>query len=237
MNSMAAAQLEARGGQRIALEKVEVSAVLRGLCAETLMSQRYRNLEQVPIEAVYTFPLPLDAVLLELTLELNGKRLKGLITAKAEAEERYEAAIEEGDAAVLLRQVEPGLYSVNVGNLLPGEQALIRYRYSQLHQWQGDRLRFQLPTTIAPRYGDPIRSGMAPHEVPEYSLTVDHGFSLSLRVEGPLAQADFECPSHPIGIEQQGDARLFTLAGGAGLMDRDFVLILREPDNSASEGY
>lgn len=229
------ASLEPIGRGKLVLEQVRIDAVLRGLCSETRMSQSYRNLEAIPIEAIYTFPLPLDAVLLELTLELNGETLTGQVTAKSEAEDRYEAAIEQGDSAVLLRQIEPGLYSVNLGNLLPGEQAVIHYRYSQLHHWQGDRLRFQLPTTIAPRYGDPLKSGLAPHEIPEYSLTVDHGFSLSLRLEGALARADFECPSHPIGVQQQDEARIFNLAGGAGLMDRDFVLILREPQTGSGQ--
>ncbi len=134
---MMAAQLEARGGEKIALEQVEISAVLRGMCSETVMRQCYRNSEQVPIEVVYTFPVPLKAVLLELSIELNDRKLTGLVKAKGEAEQTYETAMETGDAAVLLTQVEPGLFSVNIGNLLPGERAVIGYRYSQLHEWQG----------------------------------------------------------------------------------------------------
>ncbi len=237
MSSFVVAELAPVGEARIALEHVKVEAGLRGLCSETLMTQGYRNLEDRNIEAVYTFPLPVDAVLLELTLELNGKVLKGVVTAKKEAEERYEDALESGDAAVLLRQVEPGIYSVSVGSIMPGERVLIRYRYSQLYHWQGDSLRFQLPTTIAPRYGDPLASGMAMHEVPGYSLTVDHGFALELRIEGALARADFECPSHPIGINDDHASRVFSLAGGSSLMDRDFVLILKQPNRAETEGY
>ncbi len=56
-------------------------------------------------------------------------------------------------------------------------------------------------------------------------------------MEGGLAQADFECPTHPIAVEQNAQGRLFRLAGGAGLMDRDFALILKEPESSHAEGY
>jgi Ca-activated chloride channel family protein len=237
MSGVVVAELVPVGEAQVALECVKVEAILRGLCSEILMSQNYRNLEDRNIEAVYTFPLPLDAVLLELTLELNGKIMRGVVSVKEEAEQRYEAAIESGDTAVLLQQVELGIYSVSVGNILPGERAVIRYRYSQLHHWRGDSLRFQLPTTIAPRYGDPLAIGMAMHEVPEHSLSVDHGFALELRIEGGLAEADFECPSHPIGISQEKNARVFRLAGGAGLMDRDFVLILKETSQVKPQGY
>ena len=238
MSSIVFAELTTHGDAKVALEQVNVVARLRGLCSETEMTQIYRNLEDKNIEAVYTFPLPLAAVLLELSLELNGKVCTGVVSAKQQAEDHYEEAMASGDSAILLRQIEPGIFSVSVGNIMPGERAVIRYRYSQFHQWNNDSLRFQLPTTIAPRYGDPIASGLAPHEVPEYSLTHDHGFTLQLRIEGELATADFECPSHRIGVSQDGTARVFQLAGGASVMDRDFVLVLKDTSTqSGASGY
>ena len=186
MYAVAAAVLEPVGQARVALQGVEVEARLQGLLSDVTVTQTYRNLEDTNIEATYTFPLPLDAVLLELTLDLNGRQLRGVVQPRAEAEERYEGAIDDGDTAVLLQQIEPGTFSMNLGNLLAGETAVIRFRYAQLHRWQGDRLRFHLPTTIAPRYGDPLAAGYAPHQVPEHALTADHGFTLKLEIAGQL---------------------------------------------------
>ena len=236
MTTAATAVLEPLGEARIALESVDVQANLRGLFSDVVVTQAYRNLENVNIEAVYTFPLPLDAVLLELTLELNGKTLRAVVQPKKEAEEQYEDAIDEGDSAILLQQLEPGVFTLNVGNILPNEQAVVRFRYAQLHRWQGDSLRFHLPTTIAPRYGDPSVSGMAPHQIPEYALSADHGFSLVVRIEGALAQADFECPSHPVAVSTSSGGREISLSGGSALMDRDFVLVMKEPAESVVEG-
>jgi Ca-activated chloride channel family protein len=235
MPANVAAVLEPLGEARVALESVAVQARLRGLLSETQVTQTYRNLEDDNIEAVYTFPLPLDAVLLELELTLNGRSLQGQIQAKAQAEESYEDAIDEGDSAVLLQAAGPGLYSLNVGNLMPGETAVVCFRYAQLHRWQGDSLRFHLPTTIAPRYGDPAVAGLAPHQVPEHVLTADHGFTLSVRLEGSHADADFECPSHTVAVAAVDAGREIRLSGGASIMDRDFVLVLRET-GAAPEG-
>ena len=125
----------------------------------------------------------------------------------------------------------------NVGNILPNEQAVVQFKYGQLHRWQGDNLRFHLPTTIAPRYGDPSASRLAPHQVPEYALSASHGFTLVVRIEGALAQADFDCPSHPVAVStSSGAAREISLSGGSVLMDRDFVLVLKEPAESIVEG-
>ena len=46
--------------------------------------------------------------------------------------------------------------------------------------WNGDTLRFQLPTTIAPRYGNPVAAGLEPHQVPPIALDADNRFSLEL---------------------------------------------------------
>ncbi len=236
MTIATAAVLEPIGDACIVLESVEVKASVTGLYSSVAVSQTYKNLEDVNIEAVYTFPLPLDAVLLDLVLELNGKTLRGVVQPKTEAEERYEDAIDEGDSAILLQQLEPGVFTLNVGNILPNEQAVVRFRYAQLHRWQGDSLRFHLPTTIAPRYGDPSVSGLAPHQVPEYALSADHGFSLVVRIDGTLATADLDCPSHPVAVSDRGVVREISLSGGSALMDRDFVLIMKEPAGSEVEG-
>ena len=237
MTSTATAALQPLGEARIALESVEVKASLQGLMSEVSVTQVYRNLESKNIEAVYTFPLPLGAVLLDLSLELNGRSLRGAVQAKDEADERYEGAIEDGDSAILLQKLEPGVFAMNVGNILPDERAVVRFRYAQLHHWQGDSLRFQLPTTIAPRYGDPLAVGLEPHQVPEYVLQADHGFSLVVRIEGELARADFDCPSHPVAVSTTEGAREISLSGGSALMDRDFVLVVREPSEYAPEGF
>ena len=80
MNNLASA-LTSIHGERVALSDVSVQANLHDLLAEVTVSQTYRNDEQVNIEAVYTFPLPLDAVLLELQVEIGGRVLKGLLEA------------------------------------------------------------------------------------------------------------------------------------------------------------
>ena len=132
---------------------MSVSAALRDLLGEVTVCQTYRNDEDVNIEAVYTFPLPLDAVLLDLRVEIGGRTLNGVVVEKKAAEEQYEDAVAAGDAAVMLEAIEPGLYTMNVGNLLPKETATITFVYAIVYRWVGDTLRVSLPTTIAPRYG------------------------------------------------------------------------------------
>jgi Ca-activated chloride channel family protein len=223
MNQQASA-LTGHKGERIALRDVSVAAVLQDLLAEVTVSQTYRNDEPDNIEAVYTFPLPLDAVLLDLEVEIGGRRLKGKVIARKEAEENYEEAVEAGDAAVMLEAIESGLYTMNVGNLLPNETATITFRYALLYHWTGDRLRFFLPTTIAPRFG---ASPHQPHQTPEASLTAENQFSLRIEVSGALHEAQFTCPSHAIELEKSADKVVISFTKTKAVMDRDFILNVR----------
>jgi Ca-activated chloride channel homolog len=218
-------------GERVALSDVFVSAVLRDLLSEVTMSQTYRNDEPINIEAVYTFPLPLDAVLLDLHVEIGGRVLEGVVVHKKDAEEGYEDAVAAGDSAVMLEMIEDGLYTMNVGNLLPKEKATIRFSYATLYRWAGDRLRFFLPTTIAPRFGS---SRHQPHHVPESSLTVENQFSLEVNVFGKLREAQFLCPSHEVKLSKSSDKVVISLQQARAVMDRDFILTVKAPKATRS---
>ena len=230
MNKLASA-LTGLEGERVALCDVSVSAVLQDLLAEVTVSQTYRNDERVNIEAVYTFPLPLDAVLLELEVEIGARVLKGVVVEKKAAEEKYEDAVEAGDAAVMLEAIEPGLFTMNVGNLLPQETAKITFRYAILYRWAGDRLRFFLPTTIAPRFGE---SPHLPHQAPEASLTVENQFSLRVEVLGALRDAQFVCPSHAVELVKSAESIVLSLRQPKAVMDRDFILNVKAPQATRS---
>ncbi len=230
MNQLTSA-LTGLGAERVALCDVSVCAVLQDLLAEVTVSQTYRNDERVNIEAVYTFPLPLDAVLLNLEVEIGGRLLKGVVVEKKAAEEKYEDAVAAGDAAVMLESIEPGLYTMNVGNLLPQETAKITFSYAILYRWVGDRLRFFLPTTIAPRFGE---SHHLPHQAPEASLIVENQFSLRIEISGSLRDAQFVCPSHAVELEKSSDKVVLSLRQPKAVMDRDFILNVKAPQTTRS---
>lgn len=206
------------------LQATTVTGRLHGLLGDIAIAQRYENHESRPIEAVFTFPVPVDAVLLGVEIRLNTRVLHGQVLPKRQAEEAYEDAVSGGDSAILLQEAGRGLYTVNVGNLLPGETAQLTYRYVLLHVWNGDTLRFQLPTTIAPRYGDPVAAGLQPHQIPSVALDAENRFRLELTLGGPLRQARVESPSHRIRVEISAETVRVTLTGDQAFMDRDFVL-------------
>jgi Ca-activated chloride channel family protein len=225
----------------IPLQGMHVEGQLQDLLSEVCITQTYINIENQPIEAVYTFPLPIDAVLLNFSVTLGEKHLAGVVQEKKQAENRYEDAIREGDSAILLQQLEAGLYTVNVGNLIANETAIITFRYTQLHHWTNNVLRWHVPTVLAPRYD---RSDLEPHQVPAVDLTVEHLYTLSVSIKGLLRTAAIESPSHAIEVAAHNESNLVHLKEGRSFLDRDLILNLRLANDKVSavcdrdgEGY
>ena len=230
------AELKGEGELQPVFEGLQVKAELRETLALTTITQSYRNASSKNIEAVYTFPMPLDAVLLEMIVTLGDKTLKGTVLPKQEAEEKYEEAITDGDAPVMLQNPQPGIYTMNVGNLLPDEKAQITISYGMFVRWQGDSLRYHLPTTIAPRYGSAEQAGIEQHQEPETSILVDNLFAFEMKVCGALAGMAIESPSHIIAIERDVNGRecSIQLVRRSAFMDRDLIITVRNDKKNAA---
>ena len=206
------------------LRSVQAEGSVSGLLFELTVEHHYVNASSDNVEAVYTFPVPWRAVLLGVELILGDRVLRGTVAARADGERRYERALADGDSAVMVERAADGMYTVSVGNLLPGEQAVVRFRYAQLLSFAQGQVRLLVPTVIAPRYGDPCAAGLQPHQVPPTDLQADYPFALRITLQGDLAAATISSPSHRVAVRQAGGRVTVTLGAGARL-DRDFVLL------------
>ena len=226
------ARCETRDGEGLALEGVKAKGRVAGRMLDMTIEQRFKNPEPTNVEVIYTFPLPWQAVLLGLEVELNGETLTGQVKANVQARSDYEEALSEGNTGILVTVNADRTYTLELGNLLAGESCVIRLHYVQTLQPEQGSLRLTLPTTIAPRYGDAIRDGgYEPHAVPETSTTVEYPFEITLAIHGELVQAQIGSPTHKVAIRSipaVGSKETFmtevSLAAKAWL-DRDFVLV------------
>ena len=104
MEQRECARLETRDGQTVTLLGVKLTGELRGLMFEARIEQRFCNPTDNNIEVFYSFPLPWGAVLLGVEVLLGEKHLTGAVVEKKQAEARYEEAISEGNAAIMLEK-------------------------------------------------------------------------------------------------------------------------------------
>ena len=224
MSVEAMAVLKSLSGLPVPLQGVALSGVVEGSLLQFTVEQHYCNTEAQAIEAVYTFPLPVQAVLLSLEVTIGGRTLSGVVQRKREAVETYETALEEGNTAILLEKARDGLFTVSLGNLLAGEQAVIRYRYGQLLSFEQGRVRLAIPMTVAPRYGNAGRA-LLPHQEPGSDITVSYPCTLALQVRGELSAAQVHSPTHR--LHSRVEQGVLTLQDSGDLvLDRDLVLLI-----------
>lgn len=219
--------LKTAAGQAVPLQSLDIRGHLERALAHIELVQRFRNPEEINVEAVYTFPLPVEAVLLGLSVRIADRTLVGKVAPREHAEAQYEQALSDGHTAVMLEQVEPGLFTLNLGNLMAGESAEIVLRYALPLRWEGDRLRLSLPTTLAPRYGDAARAGVQPHQMSEADALAEYPFRLTLCVAGEVEAAMVSSPTHRIRTTRDAAGLHVGIADDSGFADRDFVLLLR----------
>ena len=213
-------------GKAVLLQRVDINASVDGLLFTVKARQFYKNTTDKNIETIYTFPLAWGATLLGLTATMAGKVWQGTVLPKSEAEENYEKAIKDGDTPIMVEESGKGLYTAHMGNLKPDEEAIIEIEYAQLLRVEQGQVRLSIPTTVAPRYGDPVKTGKLkkPASV-DASLAVSYPVSLDLAISGPLAKGAVACPSHQVSVRSDEGKTLVNLSRD-GYLDRDLVLVV-----------
>lgn len=227
--------LDNRNDEPMMFDGVSVQGSITGCLAKTSLQQHYCNRGTEAIELVYEFPLPQQGVLLALAITVGEKVLHGVVSAKAAAEQRYEEAVMDGNGAFLLRELDAGLYQINIGNLLPGERCTIAIDYAEILETADDALRYRLPTVIAPHYGNPASAGIVPQDAPETGWKADYGMQICIRVATPgNEQLLASSPTHPLQQRDEEGCTVFEFANSSpNRMDRDFVLLISNRQQNA----
>jgi Ca-activated chloride channel family protein len=228
------------------LEALDVQARIDGLIARTTLTQTFVNAHAEPLEATYLFPLPDRAAVTRFRLEVAGRVIEGELKERGEARREYQQAIDAGHRAALTEEERPGVFTMKVGNLPPGERAIVRLELVGPLPYSGGEATFRFPLVVAPRYipgtplaGPSVGEGTSPDTdaVPDASRisppVLLPGFPnpvrLSLRVEvplSPLVLSHFRSSLHTLAEGEEGHTRVFRLHPGEGL-NRDFILRFR----------
>jgi Ca-activated chloride channel family protein len=125
---------------------------ISGLVASVELTQTFENPTQEWVEGRYVFPLPENAAVNAMRIDIGERSLKAVIKEKTEAKKIYKAAKASGKKAALLDQQRPNLFSQKVANIGPGEKITVHLRYLQTLEYQHDTFSLRFPMTLTPRY-------------------------------------------------------------------------------------
>jgi Ca-activated chloride channel family protein len=220
-----------RAGAPVPLTGVFVDADVRALGARVTVTQKYRNTETQPIEAVYVFPLDEGAAVCGFEVVIDGVRIVGEVKEREEAFRAYDDAMAAGHGAYLLDEERSDVFQASVGNLPPGASVELTIVYVVELDVVDEAVRFAVPTTVAPRYApaeDRVGVGRPDSEAlnPPRALEVPYGLDLRVRIATPARPSRVSSPSHPIDVAFEADALVVSLSQAGTPLDRDFVLAI-----------
>jgi Ca-activated chloride channel family protein len=224
------------------LKHTDVKAEISGFISRVTVTQEFENPFTEKIEAVYTFPLPQDAAVDDMTMNVGERIVRGKIMRREEARAVYEAAKTNGQVASLLDQERPNIFTQSVANILPGEQVKITLSYVETLKYTNGAYEFVFPMVVGPRYipGSATGAragGFAPNtdRVPDASLITPqpaaagmragHDVSLDVTLDAGLPIDALSSKTHEVDIERPDNRRArVRLQNGAEIPNKDFIL-------------
>ena len=224
------------------LRHTEVRGAISGFLARVTVTQTFENTATEKIEAVYTFPLPENAAVDDMTIQVGNRTVRGVIRKREEARAIYEQAKQTGHVAALLDQERPNIFTQAVANILPGEQVAVTISYLQTLEYESGAYQFVFPMVVGPRYipGQPIgkqAGGWAPdtNKVPDASritppvilqgTRAGHDISIELAIDSGVPLLELASSSHHIEVDRTGASSATVKLKNLGeIPNKDFIL-------------
>jgi Ca-activated chloride channel family protein len=224
------------------LKHTEVRGAISGFLARVTVTQVFENSASQKIEAVYVFPLPQDAAVDDMTIQVGDRTVRGVIKKREEARAIYEKAKQTGHVAALLDQERPNIFTQSVANIMPGEQVTVTISYVEALRYEEGAYEFVFPMVVGPRYtpGEatgkqaggrepdtdqvPDASRITPQITPQ-GTRAGHDISLELAIDAGVPIQELRSSSHKIDVERTGaSSAKVRLRNQATIPNKDFIL-------------
>ena len=230
------------------LRSVSVNAEVAAGFATVEIDQLFEQSNENPLDCRYVFPLPADAAVYRCEMHVNGRVILAKVEERSAARKLYKKAKAEGRRAAMAEAERENLFTLQLGNLQPGDSILMRFAYVQPVQRLREQRTLRIPVNPGVRYipGEPLlRGSHGPgvvddtSEVPDASLITppriasDHadaaGLSVQVRLHGENGIADsVSSPTHMIVVRGESSDLTAALAVNHNVPDRDFVISWNE---------
>lgn len=219
--------------QSIALP-LDISADIEvnGLVAYAKIKQVFINPYNLELEAEYQFPLPEDAAIKHLKVQVGEQEIIGQIMEKQAAKAVYNRAKQQGKKASLVQQQRPNLFTNNIANIPAQSTVVVTIEFIMPVTFVDNKLSLTLPLAMTTRYhsNDDQQSQMQQEielTAPIAKSLADSQASINIALNAGASISTINSNSHKINstaITQDQSSYLITLTHEQALADRDFTL-------------
>jgi Ca-activated chloride channel family protein len=226
----------------------DVTIEITGMVAYARVVQEFKNPGASWLEGVYVFPLPEDAAVSHLAMDVGDRVIEGVVRVREEARKTYSEAKREGRKASLLEQERPNIFMISVANIGPHEKIRVELEYQQTLRLDKNIFSLRFPIVVGPRYIPVPQNGVEGRleefdisglalaaEIPDSSRSTppvvdpgqDQGNQVSLEVilDPGFNLTRLQSLYHAVDVSYGSDDRvLIRLNNTWASADRDFVL-------------
>lgn len=226
------------------LKKTNVTADIKGMIADIHVVQTYANEGTGPVNASYVFPASSRVTVHGMQMRIGNQLITAQIKEKEEAVEEFEEAKEEGKSASLLSEERPNVFSMNLANVMPGDEVHIDLHYTELITPAEGIYQFVYPTVVGPRYVGPVIDDTGTREewvatpyLPEGTSPKDN-YDIRVNISSAVPITEITSSSHNIAVQWEENTKAaVSLADASDYAgNRDFILDYKMTGQDISTG-
>ena len=136
-----------------------VDVSVRGPFVETTVAQTFSNKSDRPTEATYIFPLPSDAAVTAMEIQVGSITIVAAIERREQAAQRYEAAVRAGVMAATTEQERSDVFTQTIASVPAKGTVKVLLRYEALARFADGTWTLAVPMVVAPRFVPGTASG------------------------------------------------------------------------------
>lgn len=222
----------------------DFNVTVSGPTARTIVTQRFENPAEAYVEGVYVFPLPGSSAVDTLKIIAGNRVIIGEVKERKQAKVIYETAKANGQAAALLEQERPNIFTNSVANIGPHETVIVQIEYQETVKQSSGVYSLRLPLVVAPRYMPAPIVQSVDFSTDGYGVAVNDPVPDRERISPPVLDPKKHGPVNPTtisvtlnagfelgevkslyhAIKTDPASRVITLAEDAVPADKDFAL-------------
>ena len=218
------------GGASAELIEHRFTADLQDQVAEIKVTQTFHNPSPRPLEGVYYFPIPQEAIINQFALYVDGKKLAGELLDRDQARALYEDIVRRNIDPALLEYADHRFFRLSLFPLPANQNRKIELTYSQVLPFQNGLVRFLYPLHGEMQRGRGAAPAPLPQRVRQEDDRRDRGparcrqfFSLTLQSQTALGST--YSPAHPIEVRRRSDYEAhIAYEGDRHENEADFIL-------------
>ncbi|PLX99523.1 MAG: VWA domain-containing protein [Desulfuromonas sp.] len=217
----------------LTISEHRVDVTINNGFVRTEVDQTFSNPSTSAIEGIYSFPLPKQSSLSELSLWVAGQEILGEVIEKKRAKQIYEEQKAQGNQTALAEKNDYKAYDVRVGNIPAQSETRVRLVYYQ---------PLEIDLNVG-RYLYPLKEGNVDEERLSFWLVderVSGPFHFHLQLKSAFPVKDVRLPGleqealvqHSGSSESEGNVIDVTIDRPEGSqLDRDIVFYYRLDDS------